>query len=114
MGLKTAEEVQDTIDLTPQADGSFGHDDPGHATMTTADIAGYKVKERAPVCTFYRAHKVCGMGPPSSGATTVQGVLGMLERFDLRGLGKDDPRSWIVILKDLLVAALTALLPWRK
>lgn len=39
MGLKTAEEVQDTIDLTPQADGSFGHDDPGHATMTTVDIA---------------------------------------------------------------------------
>lgn len=39
MGLKTAEEVQDTIDLTPQADGSFGHDEPGPATMTTADIA---------------------------------------------------------------------------
>ena len=38
MGLKTAEEVQDTIDLTPQADGSFGHDEPGPA-MTTADIA---------------------------------------------------------------------------
>ena len=31
MGLKTAEEVQDTIDLTPQADGSFGHDEPGPA-----------------------------------------------------------------------------------
>lgn len=27
---------------------------------------------------------------------------------------KDDPRSWITILKDLLVAALSALLPWRK
>ena len=39
MGLKTAEEVQDTIDLTPQADGSFGHDEAGPATMTTADIA---------------------------------------------------------------------------
>ena len=39
MGLKTAEEVQDTIDLTPQADGSFGHDESGPVAMTTADIA---------------------------------------------------------------------------
>lgn len=39
MGLKTAEEVQDTIDLTPQADGSFGHDESAPVAMTTADIA---------------------------------------------------------------------------
>lgn len=27
---------------------------------------------------------------------------------------QDDPRSWVTILKDTLVAALSALLPWRK
>ena len=64
------------------------------APMTTADIAGYKVKERAPVCTFYRAHKVCGMGPPSSGATTVLGILGMIEGWDMKAMGKDNPMSW--------------------
>lgn len=69
------------------------------APLTTADIAAYRVSLRAPVCTSYRAWKVCGMGPPSSGATTVQGVLGMLERFDLKALGKDDPRSWHLIVE---------------
>jgi len=37
------------------------------------------------------------MGPPSSGATTVSGVLGLLERFDMHGLGKDSPVAWHLI-----------------
>ena len=67
------------------------------APMTTGDLAAYHAKQREPVCTVYRRYRICGMGPPSSGATTVQGTLGLLERFDLRGLGKDDPRSWHLI-----------------
>ena len=67
------------------------------APMTTSDIAAYQAKPRPPVCAQYRGWKLCGMGPPSSGATTVLGVLGMLERFDLRGLGKDSPTSWHLI-----------------
>lgn len=41
MGLKTAEEVLDTIDLTPQEDGSFARQEEAQAapSMTTADIA---------------------------------------------------------------------------
>lgn len=67
------------------------------APMTTADIAAYRAKPRPPVCAFYRAYRVCGMGPPSSGATTVLGALGMLERFDLTALGKDSPTAWHLI-----------------
>ena len=67
------------------------------APMTVADLAGYQAKPRPPVCTLYRAYKVCGMGPPSSGATTVQGVLGMLERFDIGAMGKDSPQAWHLI-----------------
>ncbi len=67
------------------------------APMTAGDLATYHAKQRDPVCTFYRRYRICGMGPPSSGATTVQGTLGLLERFDLRALGKDDPRSWHLI-----------------
>ncbi len=67
------------------------------APMTTADLAAYQAKPRAPVCTFYRRYRICGMGPPSSGATTVQGTLGMLERFDLAGLGQDSPTAWHLI-----------------
>ena len=67
------------------------------APLTTGDIASYDAKERPPICVTYRKYKLCGMGPPSSGATTVFGTLGLLERFDLRGLGKDEPRSWHLI-----------------
>ncbi len=62
--------------------------------MTLADLAGYRAKERAPVCTKYRVYKVCSMGPPSSGGIAVQMILKQLERFDMAGLGKDSPVAW--------------------
>lgn len=64
------------------------------APMTTADIAGYRAIARDPVCGQYRAFRICGMGPPSSGATTVFAVLKQLERFDLKALGPDNPVAW--------------------
>ncbi|HEX8058284.1 MAG TPA: gamma-glutamyltransferase [Novosphingobium sp.] len=67
------------------------------APMATSDLAAYQAKWRAPVCAPYRAYKICGMGPPASGATTVSGVLGVLERFDLTALGKDSPVAWHLI-----------------
>lgn len=65
--------------------------------VTKADIAAYRAVDRAAVCTTYRQYRLCGMGPPSSGATTVFQILGMLERFDLKALGKDNPQSWHLI-----------------
>lgn len=69
------------------------------SAMTLEDIASYKVKARPPVCTNYRKYRLCGMGPPSSGATTVFGALGVLEKFDLPGLGKDSPTAWHLIVE---------------
>lgn len=61
---------------------------PGNpGDMTLADLAAYKVEEREPVCGTYRVWKLCGMGPPSSGAVAIQQMLGMLETVDLRRLG---------------------------
>ncbi|WBH16937.1 gamma-glutamyltransferase family protein [Sphingomonas radiodurans] len=65
--------------------------------MTIKDLTAYQAKERAPVCGMYRTYRVCGMGPPSSGATTVLQILGMVERFDMAKLGKDSPVAWHVI-----------------
>ena len=66
---------------------------PGNpGVLTQTDLALYQVRERAPVCVAYRAHEVCGMGPPSSGALTVGQILGMLEHHDLSG--PDDPAAW--------------------
>ena len=55
--------------------------------LTLRDLAAYDVVERDPVCSDYRGHEVCGMGPPSSGALAVGQMLGILEHFDLG----DDP-----------------------
>ena len=64
------------------------------APMSVGDIAAYDAKPRAPVCGMYRAHRICGMGPPSSGGTTVFAILKQLERFDLGRLGPASPVSW--------------------
>lgn len=55
--------------------------------LALEDLANYKVKVREPVCSAYRAYRVCGMGPPSSGALTVGQILGLLERFDVPSMG---------------------------
>lgn len=61
---------------------------PGNpGDLTLADLAGYKVEEREPVCGAYRVWTLCGMGPPSSGAVAVQQMLAMLEGVDLRRMG---------------------------
>ena len=63
----------------------------GHPTnpgdITLADLAAYKVEEREAVCGAYRIWRLCGMGPPSSGAVALQQMLGMLEGQDLRRMG---------------------------
>jgi gamma-glutamyltranspeptidase/glutathione hydrolase len=64
------------------------HRNPGG--MTEQDLADYAPRHRAPVCAPYRAYRVCGFGPPSSGGVAVGQILGVLEHFDLRGL---DPRG---------------------
>jgi gamma-glutamyltranspeptidase/glutathione hydrolase len=62
---------------------------PGVISLT--DLDTYKVKERPAVCTPFRGHQVCGMGPPSSGALTVGQILGLLDHFPVGS--KNDPQT---------------------
>jgi gamma-glutamyltranspeptidase / glutathione hydrolase len=64
------------------------------SSMTTGDLASYAAKPREPVCVPYRSYRVCGMGPPSSGGLTVLMILKQLERFDLKGMGRDSATAW--------------------
>jgi gamma-glutamyltranspeptidase/glutathione hydrolase len=65
-----------------------GHGEGG--LMTTDDLAAYVARERQPVCYPYRAFRICGFPPPSSGGITVGQILGLLEYFDMPHL---DPRG---------------------
>lgn len=73
-------------DIVATVQGAPGN--PG--VLSEIDLSLYQVKERAPVCATFRAHDICGMGPPSSGALTVGQILGMLEDKDLSA-GPNDP-----------------------
>ena len=64
-------------------------------TLAAADLAAYRVIERPAVCLPYRVRfRVCGMGPPSSGATTVGQILGLLDRFKPTDFALDEPHLW--------------------
>jgi gamma-glutamyltranspeptidase/glutathione hydrolase len=67
------------------------------APMTVADIASMTAPAEPAVCGEYRDYRICGMGPPTSGGTTVFAILKQLERFDLAALGKDNSVAWHLI-----------------
>ncbi len=74
------------------------------APMAATDLAAMTAPERPAVCGTYRLYRICGMGPPSSGATTLLAMLGQLERFDLAATGKDSPTSWHLIAESMRLA----------
>lgn len=73
----------------PIADGILAavNEAPRPGGMTQADLDAYRPVKRAPVCGPYRDLTICSMGPPSSGGVALLQMLGMLERFDLKGAG---------------------------
>ncbi|HET7709325.1 MAG TPA: gamma-glutamyltransferase [Sphingomicrobium sp.] len=72
--------------------------------MTAGDVASYDAKARPAVCGDYRGYRVCGMGPPSSGATTVFAILKQLERFDIANLGPRSGQAWHLIAESMRLA----------
>lgn len=72
--------------------------------MAVGDVASYDAKERPAVCGSYRGYRICGMGPVSSGGTTVFAILKQLERFDLAALGPRNPVSWHLIAESMRLA----------
>lgn len=71
------------------------NENPG--TLSLEDLAGYAVVERGPLCAPWKAYRVCGMGPPSSGAIAVAQMLMLTEPNGLDRLGPADPQAWRLI-----------------
>lgn len=67
------------------------HENAG--VMTLADLAAYDARKRQAVCRPYRAYKVCGMPPPTSGGLTSLMILGMLENFDMSAFRPGSPMA---------------------
>ena len=65
--------------------------------MTTGDLGRYRAIERAPTRSGYRGLDIWGMGPPSSGGSTVGEVLNILEGY--RNLAADRVRALHLLLE---------------
>ena len=57
--------------------------------LTLDDMKRYRAHESEPLCSPYRAWKICGPQLPSSGGVTTQEILKMLSRFELAELRDD-------------------------
>ena len=58
--------------------------------MTQRDIKDYRAIDRKPVVSSYRGLDVYGMGPPSSGGSTVAEVLNILQGYEPAGSSKTE------------------------
>ena len=79
---RIAEAMVRAVAQPPIAEGVEHTWRPG--LMTLQDLRRYRARERAATRVGYRGYDVYGMGPPSSGGTTVGEALNILEGFDLR------------------------------
>ena len=61
--------------------------------ISKADLAGYKVEERAPVSGSYRGYQVVSMPPPSSGGIHIIQILNLLERYPLADYGSNSAQT---------------------
>jgi gamma-glutamyltranspeptidase / glutathione hydrolase len=80
---RIAEAIADTVQHPPVDPATTLNVRPG--LMTEADLAAYRTVARPPTRVGYRGQQVYGMGPPSSGGSTVGEALNILEGYDLAG-----------------------------
>ncbi len=74
-----AGDIVETVKAPPLRAGATRTVRPG--LMSTKDLAAYRTVRRPPAKTAYRGYTVLGMRPPSSGGTTVEEALNILEAF---------------------------------
>ena len=78
---KLARAIVRTVKAPPETRSSDLDVRPG--LMTAQDLARYRAPFRTPTRVSYRGYDVFGMGPPSSGGSTVSETLNILEGFEL-------------------------------
>jgi gamma-glutamyltranspeptidase/glutathione hydrolase len=90
---RVADAIVNAVNTSPHGAVKFTHE----------DLASYRPKKRPPVCTTYRAHLICTMGPPSSGLAMLQ-ALRMMERFDVAKLAPATAPSIHLMTESLRIA----------
>ncbi len=73
----------------------------GGGILTLDDLANYRAQVRAPIHGTYRGYDLYGPPPPSSGGIVLVQMLNVLERFELRSLGRDSPETRHLIIESM-------------
>src|SRR5437588_9484255 len=81
-----AQNIVDTVQHPPTMPGITRNVRPG--LMNRDDLEDYNIVLREPVATTYRGLSIYGMGPPSSGGSTIGESLNILEGFDMHDLSR--------------------------
>ena len=84
-----ARDIARTVRHPPEAPDSDRPHDVHPGSMTRDDLRRYEAIRRAPTKINYRGLDVYGMGPPSSGGTTVGEALNILEGFPMSRLPRE-------------------------
>lgn len=71
----------------------------GGGLITLADLAGYRAHARKPIHGNYRGYDVYAPPPPCSGGTCLVQMLNILERFDLKKMGRWSPATMHVMIE---------------
>ena len=77
----------------PRAIIAAVQEEPRPGMLSEADFAAHKPVKRAALCSDYRAYRICGAQPPSSGGVATQAIMGLLENFDMSA-HNDTPQGW--------------------
>lgn len=74
------------------------HEAANPGSLSEADLAGYTAIRRDAICIPYRARRVCGMPPPSSGGIATLQILGLIEPFDAPSTVPMSPQAvhWLI------------------
>ena len=72
----------------------------GGGVLSIDDLADYRPIVGPPMVASYRGRRVATTSSPSGGWTVLQ-ALTILDRFDLAGLGRDDPERWHLVIAAL-------------
>jgi gamma-glutamyltranspeptidase/glutathione hydrolase len=65
----------------------------GGGLITTADLAAYVVKDRAPLTGSYRGCQIVTAPPPSAGGIVLLEILNILSGYDLAKMGDRSPQQ---------------------
>ncbi len=86
-----ADAISDIV-LMPRVEDPTYPIHPGR--IVPSDLADYRVRNREPVSSTYRDHRVVSSGPPSGGATLIE-LLNLLDGFDFgsEGFGFQEPNT---------------------